>query len=1041
MTTSFIQNKKYGKGSLISQGKNLSLLSGILFSFLYFPFTPMEAKEFRETENIFQEKIIPLFRKKCISCHNSELKIAGLDLTTASSFFQGSQSGPIFFPDDPKDSRILRVVSYQEKIKMPPTGRLSKDEISALTQWIDIGAPWSKNIISLSSIQETSSTETAASRHLFGPVSHPLVPKVEQVAWIQTKIDKFILSRLEKKGMKPSAKATKQELIRRATFDLTGLPPTRAAVQNFLGDPAPEAFEKILDRLLASPQYGERWARHWLDVARFGESQGFERDSLRQHAWRYRDYVINSFNRDKSYLRFVQEQIAGDVIKPVQQEGIIATSFLVAGPWDEVGEDQPNELMRARVREDELEDMVSAVTQTFLGLTVNCARCHDHKFDPVSQREYYRIRAALAGMRHGNRSVLPFREAQKRNNKVAPLKKRIASYYEKINTIEKVARQRVLYKKGASQERIGQPNPISQWTFDVDGKDSVGQMHFNLPENASIERGLLRLHTPKTLVRTAPLSKTLREKTLEVWASVRDNKDNNPLVMTLEHFSKRVFDGIFFKGKTSTWGANSEYGWRTMDFPREQQVTPPNEVVQVSLVYSADDRIALYQNGIPYGSYLPETIGHYGNLQTFPSESSTIVFGNGGTTQIGRIGLVGSLEEARLYDWALTPKEVAASFQASAQNISANELFEVMTQNEQLLRKQLITELRTAKRNLSQIPPVPMAYAGEPQQPKMTYVLERGDPANPREPVSAGGLSVLRTLPSDFGLPANAPEKIRRLKLAEWIGHPKNPLTSRVMVNRVWHYHFGKGIIETPNDFGVNGGRPSHPKLLDWLTAEFQEKNWSLKKLHKLIMLSSTYQQSSGYDPIMATKDTENRLMWRFTPRRLEAEAIRDAMLAISGQLNSQLGGPSFRPFSLKIPDNTPFYEPTDPVGPQYNRRTVYRMNVNSGKDPLLENLDCPDPSTKTPRRSETTTPLQALSLMNNSFVLRQAKLFAKRIKRETGTTQQTPSAQVATAYQLAFGRSAEPTEINRGSIFVTNQGLENFCWVLLNSNEFKYLE
>ena len=333
---------------------------------------------------------------------------------------------------------------------------------------------------------------------------------------------------------------------------------------------------------------------------------------------------------------------------------------------------------------------------------------------------------------------------------------------------------------------------------------------------------------------------------------------------------------------------------------------------------------------------------------------------------------------------------------------------------------------------------MPLSYAANPLQPEPTSLLLRGDVEKRGEIVSPGGLSCVRTLPADFGLKPDAPEGQRRLKLAQWIAHPNNPLTSRVLVNRVWHYHFGRGIVGSPNDFGFNGERPSHPELLDWLASTFTSDSfgWSLKKLHRLMMLSNTYRQSARYNPQAARVDAEDRGLWRFAPRRLEGEAVRDAMLCVSGQINEAEGGPSFRPFTLYV-NNSNFYTLVDRAEPEYNRRTVYRINVQSAKSPLLETLDCPDPSTKTPRRTVTTTPLQALELMNNSFVVRQSRCFAERLSKEAGKSL---PAQIALAYRLAFGRFPTQSELTRSSVLVKEHRLENLCWALLNASEFLYL-
>jgi len=577
------------------------------------------------------------------------------------------------------------------------------------------------------------------------PVKRPRPPSVRDATGLRNPIDAFVRAALEKQGLSPAPPTDRATLIRRATLDLLGLPPTPSEIDAFVNDPSPDAYEKLIDRLLASPRYGERWGRHWLDVVRFGESQGYERDKPRDHAWRYRDYVIQAFNADKPYDRFVREQIAGDVIGPANADGIVATGFLVCGPWDEVGHEQQGALMRRRVREEELEDMIAAVGQTFLGLTVNCARCHNHKFDPIPQRDYYRVKAALEGVRPGDRPL-----------------------------------------------------------------------------------------------------------------------------------------------------------------PR------------------------------------------------------------GGT-----------------------------------------------------------------------------AYAVNPVKPEPTYVLRRGDVEKPDEEVTAGALSAVKALNPDLGLTTNASDADRRRKLADWIASARNPLTARVLVNRLWQYHFGRGIVASPSDFGLNGERPSHPELLDWLASEFVAspgrqpgEAWSVKHVQRLILLSATYRQSARPNPQAAAVDADNRLLWRFAPHRLEAEAVRDAMLTVSGQLNPMMGGPSYRPFKIEVFNST-FYDLLDEATPEMQRRTVYRMSIDSAKNPLLDAFDCPDPSVKAPRRAVTTTPLQALGLMNNAFVLRQARSFGERVAREGGDN---PAARVALACRLALGREPTSAEKERAVGHVRENGVESLCWVLLNASEFLYV-
>lgn len=622
-----------------------------------------------------------------------------------------------------------------------------------------------------------------------------------------TALDQFIVAPLHAKGLRLGPEADRPTLIRRLSFDLLGLPPSPAEIDAFVNDRSPHAYEQLVDRLLNSPRYGERWARHWLDVVRFTESQGFEYDRLRDHAWHYRDYVIRSFNEDLPYDQFMREQIAGDALEPTTPSAIIAASLLVCGPYDEAGNAQANATQKAITREDELEDLVGVVGQTFLGLTINCARCHSHKFDPIPLEDYYRVKAVFDGVKHGERPIASAAETQAHEHRAKPLQARVQAEQQALQSIEAETR-----------------------------------------------------------------------------------------------------------------------------------------------------RLTLAQIPIP------------------PAHHAT-------------------QETARL-------------------------------------------RLETARKELAALPPLPVSYAGRRVEPPTTHVLRRGDVRSPGEAVTPGALSALTALPPDLGLGTNAPEAQRRLRFADWLAHPKNPLPARVMANRIWHFHFGQGLVNTPNDFGASGSKPTHPELLDWLAATFVENGWSVKSLHRLILASATYRQSSQPREQALTLDADNLLLWRFPPRRLEAEALRDAVLAVSGQLNLRLGGPSFRPFDiLQFPANA--YLPTDKPEPDHQRRTVYRMNVNSGKDPLLDAFDCPDPSVKTPRRGITTTPLQALGLMNGSFLQRNAAHLAQRAHQEAGPS---PEPAIRHAYRLALGRFPTDPELSRALAATQNRSLTNLCWALLNATEFVYV-
>jgi hypothetical protein len=995
----------------------------------------------------FREQVRPLLQR-CVNCHSGDEPAAGLNLSRRSLALKGGESGPALRPGRAAESLLFSMVSSK---KMPPKKPLSAEEIARLRHWIDDGAAWEGTVERVRKPPLTLPSPPGGEGRVRGErragsdwwslqkVRRPSLPPVKLAEWPRTPLDAFILARLEAEGLSPAPPADRATLLRRVTLDLIGLPPTPAEVDAFLKDPSPDAYERVVERLLASPHYGERWGRHWLDVSRFGESQGFERDKLRDHAWRYRDWVIRSFSDDKPYPQFIKEQLAGDVLEPGTSDGIIATGFLVAGPWDEVGATQQGVLMRTRVREEELEDMVSATAQAFLGLTVNCARCHDHKFDPILQKDYYRLKAALEGVRPGDRTILPPRPAKEREASLSRIRQEAARLEREVADFEEIGRQKV--RRSARREEKNLPRPLARWSFETDARDSAGGLHGTLEGGAVVQGGRLKLNGKGAFVRTEPLARDLREKTLEVWTTLATLDQRGGGVLSVQDREGRVFDAIVFgEREPKKWLAGSNFFQRTRDLAGPEETARPSDLVHVAIVYGADSRITVYRNGVPYGaSYVP---GSEGGLRTYAARDGHILFGlrHRGA---GNGFFAGEIEEARLYDRALTAPEVAASFRAGVDGVPIEDLLAALTSEQRGQREKLLVTLETKQALLRQTEPVPMAYAANGVQPGPTHVLIRGDVEKKGPLVSAGGLSAVKEPSPEWGLAPDAPEGKRRLKLAEWIASAENPLTARVLVNRVWQWHFGKGLVETPSDFGFNGGKPAHPELLDWLASEFMAgasgglhaRRWSLKELHRLIVLSNTYRQSSRFDARSAAVDADNRLLWRFEPRRLEGEAVRDAMLAASGELNRTLGGPSFRPFTVTV-FNSHFYTLTDPLGPDFNRRTVYRMNVNSAKSPLLDAFDCPDPSVKMPRRSTTTTPLQALALMNNSFVLRQTKHFAARVQREAGTETE---CQVTLAYRLALGRGPRPAEARQAAELVRQHGLEALCWALLNASEFLY--
>ena len=970
----------------------------------------------------FDDHVAPLLARRCLECHNASDKKGGLDLTRGESALAGGDSGPAIMPGRPDESLLWARIEAGE---MPPKMPLDDEERSLLRKWVVGGAAWGTSPID--PFRFSSDRRAGYDWWALAPVEAAEPPPVRDGAWPAGAIDQFVLAKLEANQLTPAPPAERGVLIRRLSFDLIGLPPTPEETAAFVADESPEAYARLVDRLLDSPHYGERWARHWLDVDRFGESQGFERDKLRPNAWPYRDWVIMALNDDMPYDEFARLQLAGDVLRPDDPLAVAATGFLTAGAYDEVGQTQQSAAMRAVVREDELEDIVGVTCQTFLGLTANCARCHDHKFDPIRQREYYQLAAALAGVRHGERERLSDAGRASAQAQARALETRIAELAAELAAITAPIRERLSGKP----RKVDPPKPIARWEFDSDLSDSLGSMHGTAHGSARLEGGRLLLDGKESYVSTAPLAANLAAKTLEVWVALGSLDQHGGGAISVETLDGGTFDAVVFgEREPARWMAGSNGFTRTQSFQGEPETARSPDLVQVTIVYGEDQSITCYRNGLPYGQPYQAAA-----VQGFEAAKSHVVFGLRHAPVGGDKMLAGEIDRAQLYDRALAPEEVAASAGIAIGRASEDEVIEALSETSRSRYNALTRELsllRCRERLLSG----GLTYAVSPQAPQARHVLDRGNPARPLEQVTPGGVGALSGPSADWGCAADASEAERRTRLAGWIADRSNPLLARVIVNRLWQHHFGQGLVETPNDFGFNGGRPSHPELLDFLAAELARQGWRLKAMHRLIVMSAAYRQSSRFDAASAAIDADNRLLWRKSPLRLEAEAIRDAVLAVSGELNPTMGGPGyadFRTFNF----NSQFYEPIDPVGRAFNRRSIYRAWVRSGTSPLLDVLDCPDPSTTSPKRVVTTTPLAALALLNDSFMLRMAERFAARLQRERPDEE----SRIARAYQLAYARDALPEEISLARPFVAEHGLWAFCRVLFNSSEFVHVD
>jgi hypothetical protein len=971
----------------------------------------------------FRGQVAPLLVRHCLECHNGSDRKGGLDLTTAAGAMQGGDSGAAIAPGRPDESLLWQRVSAGE---MPPKKPLDDADRETLRAWIAAGAVWDGGDID--PYEFTTETRAGYDWWSLRPIERPAPPAVEG-DWPRNDIDCFVLSELQAHNLHPSPEADRAMLIRRLSFDLLGLPPTPEEVAAFLADERPDAYEHLVDRLLESPHYGERWARHWLDIVRFGESQGFERDKLRNNAWPYRDWVIAALNDDLPYDEFTRLQLAGDVLRPDDPLAVAATGFLTAGAYDEVGQTQQSLAMRAVVREDELEDIAAVVGQTFLGLTVNCARCHDHKFDPVRQREYYQLTAALAGVRHGERERLSDAGRAALQPHIAELDAEIAAIAVRRQELVAPVRERLL--AGDRRTIAPPPTPIARWEFDNDLNDSVGGLHGTAHGGARLEDGRLLLDGGESHVATAPLRSILGAKTLEAWVALPDLTQQGGGVISVQTLDGGTFDAIVFGERDGgQWMAGSNGFVRTQSFSGPVETVAAPGLVHVAIVYQADGQIIGYRNGVAYGQPYRSS-----GLQRFAAEQSQLVFGMRHGPPGGNKMLTGAIDRAALYDRALTAEEIAASAGVAPASVSEDVVLSELTlearrQYAGLTRSLSVLEAR--RRLLAG----GSTYLNVPSQPEVRHVLARGNPQQPGDIVHPAGVAAVGGA-ADFQLPPDAPEAERRARLADWITDPANPLAARVMVNRLWQYHFGQGLVSTPNDFGFNGGRPTHPALLDWLAAEFLARGWRLKDMHRLIVTSAAYRQSSRFDASAAAIDADNRWLWRKSPVRLEAEPLRDAVLAVAGELNPTLGGPGYQDFHT-FSFNSQFYELIDPVGWAYNRRSIYRTLVRSGTNPLLDVLDCPDPSTTAPKRAVTTTPLQALALLNDSIILRMADAFAARLMHEAGDD---PAAQLRRAYLVAFARPVTPDELALAEPFIRDHGLPAYCRVLFNSNEFLYID
>ncbi len=770
----------------------------------------------------------------------------------------------------------------------------------------------------------------------FKSLTRPSIPPSSS-AFEKNAIDRFIHHRLQEAGLSFSPRADRLTLLRRLYYDVLGLPPTPEEIAEFLEDETPDAWERWVDRALSSPHYGERWARHWLDVVRFAESHGFETNRERVNAWPYRDYVIEALNSDKPYNRFILEQLAGDDF------GIdVATSFLVGGAFDLVKSPDPKLTMEQR--QNELADMVNTTTTAFLGLTAGCARCHDHKFDPIDQKDFYQLQAIFKGVQHGERNVRVSLNADDR--------KEALELNERLQVI----------KKSLKNYRI---LPPVEFDHNIDPIEPIQAQYvrFSIDSTTGGEPCIdeIEIFTQGKRVNVAPNAVEL--------------KSSGDLPGYAIHQLKHINDGKY--GNAKSWIANSiKNSWVQIKL---------DKVYTIDRVEWGRDRLGKFRDRLPT---------RY-RIEAGPTED--------------KMKIVASSEYRLARNSNRKPKFKSPEAQKIYEEYEA-------LQN----RLKALTQQRTA-------------YAGRFVNAGPTHLLHRGDPLLPKEKVNPGFISVLKA----DSLPEATRESKRRLALAKWIADKKNPLTPRVIVNRLWHYHFGQGLVPTPSDFGRGGVAPSHPQLLDWLASEVLDKEWSLKSIHKTILLSHTYQQSNRPHQKGLDRDASGRLYWRFTPRRLEAEPLRDSILATTGALNYQMGGKGFKAFKILL-ENVNHYFPRESWGPSEWRRMVYMTKYRQEQDAVFGAFDCPDGNQVVPNRSRSNTPLHALNLFNSKFMLQQAEIFAERLHREL--PDRSTEEKIQHAFKLTMGRNPKDNEQQSAKALIENNGWLVFTRALLNSSEFLFI-
>ncbi len=980
----------------------------------------------------FIRDVQPILEKNCYRCHGPDKQENDLRWDQKSGALRGGSTGPAIVPGKSADSRMIQLVAGLEKnLVMPKKGdRLTPEQIGVLRAWIDQGAKWPEEVAE-------AKPKDKADWWSFKIASRPPLPKPGNAKWARNEIDLFILEKLAAEKLGPSPEADQRTLIRRLNFDLTGLPPTPDEVERFVRDKSANAYEKLVERLLASPRYGERWARHWLDTVHYADTHGYDKDKPRLNAWPYRDYVIRSFNADKNYSRFVQEQLAGDNLFPDEPDGIAALGFIAAGPWDFVGHvELPIEKTDGLIaRYNDRDDMVMTTISTFQSLTVHCARCHNHKFDPISQKDYYSLQAVFAGVDRADRAFDPDKNinSSRRSlqNEKRSLETRLTELTNQIGRVSSIELQGLDQKLEDLRKEIptlpgrNEKSPSNGYHSGIEKTpDYTKWVQIDLGRPQRIEEIKIVPARPVDFPDTPgfgfpprwqlEVSNEPEFKKPELLADLTAGDFANPGDKPFQIFVNSQHARFVRITAKKLWKRTDDYVFALA----ELQVFSGGTNIAYHSEVAALDSI---EAGLWSKKYL---VDGFSSRKKLPN---ALTSSEDDKTRLDQIEhQIDGLEKKR---------------GKVADGLVSEEIQSELTR--------VTNRLNEIDRKLKSLPPQQNVYAATSdftpngnfipaKIPRDVHLLARGDVKQPRDLMKAAAIASVPGSNSEFEISDVKNEAARRAALAKWIIDPKNILTRRSIVNRVWHSHFGRGIVETPNDFGHMGALPTHPELLDWLAFWFLENGESLKKLHRLIVTSATYRQSSKGDLEFSKVDADNRYLWRMNRSRLDAETIRDSMLALSGKLDLTMGGPAVQQFFFKD-DHSPVYDYTqfDVDSPASCRRSIYRFVVRSVPDPLMDSLDCPDASILTPKRNVTMTSLQALAVLNNPFVLKQCENFATRLhKMKSGL-----SNQIEEAFVLALNRKPTAEETKKFLSFAEKHGMASVCRLIFNTSEFMFVD